>query len=311
LLNKSDVHVELPAVGLVPKHTVGPEATRLSAAHPVRAERLLVTEDVAAHDHLYTEICLVEAGSVRHFSHAGEDRLGPGTVVVVPRGPAHAFQAPVDLRVTNIYYLAEWFLWDLNLLWQNEGLVPLFFASSLFARERDRRVALFDLTPDEMSACARELDDILRLESLPMPSLLWLRGAFSKLLVILAGAWRRTATNLNDFEFRPEVWQALEGVESAIKAGELFSVAACARRAAVSPDGLTRIFREATGLTPSAYFGARRAQHAGHLLLQSRLTVTEIAGRLGYADTAHFSRSFGQVHGCSPRAYRRLYRLGE
>ena len=292
-----------------PIHTVGPEATRLSASHPVRAERLWVGEDVAWHDHLYTEICLVEAGTVRHFSPSGEDHLGSGTVVVVPPGPAHAFQSPSGLRVTNVYYLAEWFLWDLNLLWQNEGMVPLFFAATLFARARDRHLSLFRLNPEEMAACARELDDILRLEPAPAPSLLWLRGAFSKLLVILAGAWRRNAGNLNDCDFRPEVWLVLEGVESAIKAGELFSVAACARRAAVSPDGLTRLFREATGLTPSAYFGARRVQHAGHLLLQSRLTVTEIAGRLGYADTAHFSRSFSRVHGCSPRAYRRRYRM--
>jgi len=47
------------------------------------------------------------------------------------------------------------------------------------------------------------------------------------------------------------------------------------------------------------------------LLLRSNLSIGEIAVRLGYADTAHLTRSFRQWQGYSPRDFRRTYGAGE
>ena len=135
------------------------------------------------------------------------------------------------------------------------------------------------------------------------------RGAFSKLLVVLASAWREQTPHGATFDFRPEVWSALGAIDSLIKEGGAFRVEQFARRAGLTPNSFTRVFGAATGLAPSDYFQKRRAQHAAHLLLSSSLTVGEIAHRLGYADNAHLTRHFLKTQGLGPRAFRRRYDL--
>jgi len=56
-------------------------------------------------------------------------------VIVVPPGDVHAFAKVRGLEVTNVYYLAEWLLDELKSLWDQDGLVPLFLARSLFRRK--------------------------------------------------------------------------------------------------------------------------------------------------------------------------------
>jgi hypothetical protein len=197
--------------------TVSQHEVRLSAVTPVRVASIEVDKNVSAHDHEYTEICIVERGQAIHSSERGENLLKTGSVVIVPPGPAHAFGETEQLRVSNVYYLPEWFLWDLNLLWQNEGLIPLFFASYLFRQPQAERVVLFDLTESELRACLHELNDIRAEYDSIQPSSYWVRGAFSKLLVILSRAWNRQIPQLSQFSFRSEVWSALESIDSTIR----------------------------------------------------------------------------------------------
>lgn len=294
-----------------PLHTVTQNEVQLSIVNPVRVVDLEVMEDVPAHDHEYTEICIVGSGEAVHQSDSQTDVLHAGSVIIVPPGPSHAFVVEERLYVTNTYYLAEWFLWDLNFLWQNEGLVSLFFAPYLFRRSPAQSAIHFSLTSDELQACMYELEDI-RAESLNVqPSAFWIRGAFSKLLMILARAWKRQSPAPDDFNFRREVWAALCAMDTNIKNGEPFCVETFARGVGFSPDAFSRMFRSATGLSPSEYFQSRRVQHAGHLLLRSQSSVSEIAHQLGYADGAHLTRFFQKHKKCSPTEFRKLYRLNQ
>ncbi|MFF1633862.1 helix-turn-helix transcriptional regulator [Leifsonia sp. NPDC058248] len=54
----------------------------------------------------------------------------------------------------------------------------------------------------------------------------------------------------------------------------------------------------------------QRAQCAARLLMDSPydLSIADIAHRTGYADQAHFSRSFRRWYGTSPREWRRMHR---
>ena len=287
---------------------VGQQIVQLSASHPVRVQRFWVQRPVPPHDHAFTELAIVQSGNARHCDGNGETELATGSVIVVPPGPVHAFRAVDELEIINVYYLSEWFLWDLNLLWQNEGLMPLFFAAHLFKRAELRRVAIFTLDDNELETCRRELCDIESESQRENPSLFWVRGAFSKLLVVLGRAWHRQQSELNDFDFRHEIWRAVEWVDAAIKEGEPFDAAVLAREVGQSSGHFSRLFRAATGLAPSDYYQRRRIQHAGHLLLRSALSVSQIAARLHFSDPAHLSRVFRKIQGQSPREFRRLYR---
>jgi len=68
----------------------------------------------------------------------------------------------------------------------------------------------------------------------------------------------------------------------------------------ISEDYLTRIFRKDMGISPWDYLNRYRVQLASELLLQTGMTINEIASRTGFQDQAYFCRVFKKVKGMSP-----------
>ena len=73
---------------------------------------------------------------------------------------------------------------------------------------------------------------------------------------------------------------------------------------AVSAPYLSKMFHEQTGTSPSKYLTGLRMGQAKKLLLDTNLTVREIAVRVGYPDPFHFSRIFRNTAGMSPAQFR-------
>jgi AraC family transcriptional regulator len=73
--------------------------------------------------------------------------------------------------------------------------------------------------------------------------------------------------------------------------------------------GLSRMhfaaqFREATGFRPHEYILRRRIQRAKELLLQSTMTLVEIALTVGFQTQAHFTTVFKRIVGDTPYQWR-------
>jgi AraC family transcriptional regulator len=73
----------------------------------------------------------------------------------------------------------------------------------------------------------------------------------------------------------------------------------------VSTSHLHRAFRAATGATPLAFVNQRRIQRAVWLLDRGRMSITEVALRVGFTSPSHFTRTFRRVTGHNPSVYRR------
>lgn len=65
-----------------------------------------------------------------------------------------------------------------------------------------------------------------------------------------------------------------------------------------------RMFKECTGHAPAQYHLQMRINHAKHLLLETNLSVKEIAARLGFDTPNHFSNTFKGIVGLGPSAFR-------
>ncbi|CAG7608898.1 Arabinose operon regulatory protein [Paenibacillus solanacearum] len=65
----------------------------------------------------------------------------------------------------------------------------------------------------------------------------------------------------------------------------------------------SRVFRERTGLSPSAYLHKIRMEQA-KLLLTQPLTIKQVASSVGYSDALFFSNQFKKWSGYSPSEYR-------
>lgn len=78
-----------------------------------------------------------------------------------------------------------------------------------------------------------------------------------------------------------------------------------ARRVGLSYSRFRFVFKESTGTSPLQYHLDIRLNKARELLLQSDLSITEIADRIGFSDVFYFSRLFKKKKGCSPNSYRK------
>jgi AraC family transcriptional regulator len=78
---------------------------------------------------------------------------------------------------------------------------------------------------------------------------------------------------------------------------------------AIDPSHMMRQFRKAFRCTIGEYVRSLRVQEACRLLRSSRLTCTEIAFQVGFADQSHFNRSFKNRLGVTPSAYLEQVRI--
>ena len=85
---------------------------------------------------------------------------------------------------------------------------------------------------------------------------------------------------------------------------ERWTVSRLARRVAVSRSILAERFTQALGVSPMRYLGQWRLQIAADLLRTTRLSLANVAGRVGYDSDAAFSRAFKRGLGVSPAAWR-------
>jgi transcriptional regulator GlxA family with amidase domain len=85
------------------------------------------------------------------------------------------------------------------------------------------------------------------------------------------------------------------------------SVAALARRAAMSERTFARRFAAETGTTPQRWLSLQRVLHARHLLEQTVLSVDEVARQTGFGTPALLRHHFYRAVGVTPTNYRRTF----
>jgi AraC family transcriptional regulator of adaptative response / methylphosphotriester-DNA alkyltransferase methyltransferase len=95
---------------------------------------------------------------------------------------------------------------------------------------------------------------------------------------------------------------AVEIVEA--EYGSELALDAIARRVASSRRQLQRAYAEIGRTTFRSHLTAVRMRAAAQLLAADRMTVREVAGRVGYRQPAQFAKAFRRATGVSPSEYR-------
>jgi transcriptional regulator GlxA family with amidase domain len=90
--------------------------------------------------------------------------------------------------------------------------------------------------------------------------------------------------------------------------GADLSVAALARRVAMSPRNFARAFRHETGMTPAAYVDSIRVEQARIALESSGAPVEQVAEQCGFGTVETMRRAFHRRLGVGPAAYRDRFR---
>lgn len=77
----------------------------------------------------------------------------------------------------------------------------------------------------------------------------------------------------------------------------------------ISPYYLSRMFKEITGFPFSDYVMLTRIKESQRLLLETDLSISEVAANVGFDNFSHFGKTFKKITRLSPREYRKSKRL--
>jgi AraC family transcriptional regulator len=91
---------------------------------------------------------------------------------------------------------------------------------------------------------------------------------------------------------------------------EPLSLADIAKSAILSRFHFSRVFRNATGVSPGRFLSAVRIYQAKRLLASTSLSVTDISLAVGYNSLGSFTNRFTDSVGASPSRFRRMCRDG-
>lgn len=90
----------------------------------------------------------------------------------------------------------------------------------------------------------------------------------------------------------------------ALHLDERITLASLAAHFSFSREYLCRRFTAQIGVSPIRYLNDLRVERSRELLVETDMTVTEIAEALGYSGIHYFSRAFKRKMGISPQGYR-------
>ena len=99
------------------------------------------------------------------------------------------------------------------------------------------------------------------------------------------------------------VQEAIQYVEQHLQ--EPLGMREVAEQIHLNPSYFSALFKEQTGLTFSVYVTRSRLQKAKELLLQTRLSMTDISEQIGYQTPKYFIKLFKDYEGISPNQYRK------
>jgi len=136
------------------------------------------------------------------------------------------------------------------------------------------------------------------------------KAILTDLLICLGESFRNSLAERSDYESRRDSLRRLAPLfeHVAQHQSDALSVTAAARMVNMSASYFMRFFRKATGLTFTAYVDQLRASRAHELLVESDLSLAEIAAETGFCDQCHMSRHIRRRFGTTPGRIRSVAR---
>lgn len=253
------------------------------------------------HDHDFDELVIVTAGRATHHLPGYTVPVAAGDVYLLQSGDRHYFSDRQGLGLLNVMYDPALLDLPADELRQIPGFNALFLFEPVY-RRRHRFQSRLYLSPSQMTDTLRLAHAIRDEVAQRGPG--YAVAAKTKLLelmIYLARQYDQTPTTEGRSLLR--LGTLIGAMEQSFD--EPWTLAQMAKKVHMSPSNLVRVFRKATGLTPMRYLIRLRARHAGRLLVETDLTITQIAQRCGFDDPNYFSRQFRQCLGVTPSQHRK------
>ncbi|QHC58729.1 AraC family transcriptional regulator [Rathayibacter sp. VKM Ac-2760] len=211
---------------------------------------------------------------------SGRIEIGPGDVLVVPPGRAHAYGAAGG---------DPWTVWWLHAA--GDSLSAFLRAHGMTEADPVRRPVTFFTVTGLLARVVTAMEEDLTTANLT-------RAAGT--------AWHLLSVIVADRPAHRDLAGILEAAAASLRS-DLMTKASAAQFAAASHVSVSHFsaqFRLRFGMSVQGYQLQIRMSRARELFDVQRLPVGEVARAVGYSDPLYFSRQFSRLHGVSPSMYR-------
>lgn len=235
------------------------------------------------HYHTAFEIYYLEDGLCRYFIDNKCYDVSAGDIVLIPEGVIHHTTYQGEYHRRRLIYCSRSFI--PNAVTEKLSSMTYIYRNSSVSEDVKK---IFNIIEREYSSPDRYSSGIISTQT--------------ELLFYLL------ARNKNEYPSSSEgneyVSAAIGYVREHLTDGVKLSDAA--RAVSVSPEHLSRIFKQNTGLGFSEYVTLLRLRKAEELLRgNGRMSVSEVAYACGFNDSNYFSEKFKRSYGLSPIKYRK------
>ena len=268
-----------------------------------RANMMESTPEVINHSHSLCEIMYVNEGAMSIETESGLNRVGCSQFIWIDAGVRHW-----DLRFNNglcsmmniefQYEEGPDLAPDLGSLLKEDGMLQAMFEQKpRVLTLTDRNSVVYQLMKSIIP-----LADSTNEQSRHLCSLLCTQ-------VMLEIARLRSQNQSPEVTVNRYITEALDILYESY--AEPLTASDVAERLHIHPSYLHRLFREYTSRTMKDHLQRIRIRHAQELLTETRKSVQEIAGEVGFSNTQQFQQIFRRIVGVRPLDYRRQQQVRE
>jgi len=252
------------------------------------------------HRHDFTELVIITGGNGRHVLQHSAYPIAAGDVFVITRDMFHGYAEVQNLTLINVLFRPAQLHLPRAELNQLPGYHALFMLEPQYRKQHNfqshLRLAMRALT--HVTGLAGDLHQELTRQAAGFE--LMATALFLQLLGYLARQYEQDKS--------PDT-RALLRISSGISYLENnyqqdIRLKTLCNITHQSTRGLIEYFKSATGMSPIEYLINLRIRRACELLRHDDLNITEVAFKVGFADSNYFSRQFHKVMGLSPRQFR-------
>lgn len=256
--------------------------------------------DFPEHRHNYIEIMYVCMGSITHRIGGKEITMQKGDLLLMNQQVMHSVKKAGcgDIGI-NFIALPEFFDIPLQMLNKNNVLAD-FLINTLRQNQQTAQYLLFQLEGDQAIENLMENmissmiydkkdDDTINQYSMGL--------VFLYLLNHIDSLTKNSSQSYRDVV----VQSALSYIDARYKTASLTKMAEDFHQ---SLSVLSKTIKQSTGFTFQELLQRKRFQKAVMLLVETELSVEEIAVTVGYENQSYFYRQFKERYGMTPRRYR-------
>ncbi len=256
------------------------------------------------HSHDFCELTIVSRGSAIHNLEGTESPVTAGDVFLLQGKQRHFFHSRENLNLVNIMYDPEGIGLPEKELRRLPGYCAMFLLEPTYRRQH-RFASLLHLKRiplAQVERIAAEMEEESVAREAGHEAIL-----LAKLLELIV--------NLSRYYMQSETTEARALLRVGHVIGSLesnyakdWTLEEILQIAHMSKSNFMRVFKKATGQSPIEYLLRMRIQEGMKRLINTDMSITDIAMDIGFNDSNYFSRQFRQALGQSPRNFRTLNR---